>query len=893
MKLSFSMHFAAALTSILVSIIARAGSETDSIQCVKSGWLRAPVESADHRKYAPDRETDLLHMALDVTPDFQRREVSGLATFRLKPIAKPMAELRFDAERLNVTSVESSAKLRAWQSTGSKLILTFEKPVEPDQEFQVQVVYSAQPEQGLYFRTPEMGYKAGETHLFSQGEAIEARHWMPCFDSPNEKFTSEVTCRVPEGMTVISNGRKISEVKDPATGLVAVHWSQEKPHTTYLITLVAGYFKKVEDRYKDVPMAFYTLPSQINEAMGSFKDTKAMMQFFEEETGVPYPWAKYDQICVNDFVAGGMENTSATTLTDGTLFSAASENIRSSQGLVAHELAHQWFGDLVTCKDWSHLWLNEGFATYYAHLFDGHKNGRDHMLYGLYGDARGFLDVPNDTRPIVHRGYDKPMEMFGFLAYPKGSWILHMLRSQLGADLYKRCIRTYLERHQYGSVVTEDLNKIVEELSGRSFDQFFDQYVYHAHQPELGLTYSWDETSKTAKISVAQNQKLGEQVLLFRFPAVVRFKSKGKGMVIDRSIVVKEKQEDFYFSLPESPEIMRFDPDFTILAKVSFTPPGPMLKAQLADETDVIGRLLAVQAFSTQKDLEAVRLLKDRVQNDSFYGVRVEAAKGLLAIHSPEALDALMEVAAQSDARVRRQVALGVAGFYGESSRDFLIKTVEQEKNPDIVADALRGLGAYHSLDNKNLLLKHVNGDSYRNELAVAAVQAMRGQDDSELVKPLINALKERQSAFTSAGFASGLEVVGFLGRHESANEKEEAGEFLLGHVTHLKRRVRLGAINGLGVLGDGKAAAALETFVKSDREHPERTAAQAALESIRASKKPGVELQTLRTEFIELQRANKELKREFDELKKKVESRNDPAPKDGKAGKPEKPKKK
>src|SRR5439155_21936315 len=227
--------------------------------------------------------------------------------------------------------------------------------------------YRAEPTQGLYFRTPEMGYKAGDTHLYTQGEPTEARHWYPCFDAPNEKFTSEIVCRVPEGMTVLSNGRRVSEEKDG--GLVAVRWLQDKPHVTYLISLVAGYFKSVEDKYHEVQLAFYTPPSEINEAPNSFRDTKDMLAFFEDEIGVPYPWAKYYQVCVNDF-GGGMENTSITTLTVDTLFTAATENIRSSQGLVAHELAHQWFGDLVTCKDWSDIWLNDGFATYYESHYE-------------------------------------------------------------------------------------------------------------------------------------------------------------------------------------------------------------------------------------------------------------------------------------------------------------------------------------------------------------------------------------------------------------------------------------------------------------------------------------------------------------------------------------------
>src|ERR1043166_424048 len=421
----------------LLTTVVRAENEEDKIYCTKSANFLVPIDSAEYRKYAPERDVQVLHLALEVTPDFKQRTIGGKTTLRFKTMAKPVQELKLDAVDLNVQTVESTEKVQHYQVAGEKLVITFAAPIPADKEAAVTITYSAEPKQGLYFRTPEMGYKQGDTHLFSQGEAIQARHWYPCLDSPNMKATSEVTCHVPEGMTVISNGRLVSESKDAATGLVASHWSQEKPHANYLITLVAGYLKKLEDKAGTVPLAFYTPPSEIQYAQTSFRTTKEIMEFFNQEIGVPYPWPKYDQVCVNDFVAGGMENTSATTLTDRTLCTDDTENIHSSDSLVAHEMAHQWFGDLVTCKDWSHIWLNEGFATYYDALFDGHKNGRDAMLYGMYGNARQILGAANDTNAIVRRTYDSPDSMFDFLAYPKGGWVLHMLRSQLGEEVLR------------------------------------------------------------------------------------------------------------------------------------------------------------------------------------------------------------------------------------------------------------------------------------------------------------------------------------------------------------------------------------------------------------------------------------------------------------------------
>ncbi len=219
---------------------------------------------------------------------------------------------------------------------------------------------------------------------------------------------------------------------------------------------------------------------------------------------------------------GGMENTSLTTLTVNTLFTKASENLRSSRSLDAHELAHQWFGDLVTCRDWSHLWLNEGFATYYSLLYDKHLLGEDFFKHGLYRNARGIFGNAKDTIPIVYRGYSNPMEQFSFRAYPKGGWVLHMLRSQLGDDLYRKCVRTYLERHRFGTVVTQDLVEIFEELSGRSLSQFFDQWVYLSGYPELRVKYSWDELAGQVKLNVTQVQMTSEKRPLFRFPLPVK-----------------------------------------------------------------------------------------------------------------------------------------------------------------------------------------------------------------------------------------------------------------------------------------------------------------------------------------------------------------------------------
>lgn len=854
--------------TVVMLLALRARGETELLQCGRlQAWQAAGPDSAEFLKYAPSREIQILHFVLEVTPDFKERSVAGTATLRFKPIARPFAELKLDGVELSVSNVTSSEKLLGWQATDQQVVVTFADPVPPEKEVSVSVEYRAWPKKGLYFRTPELGYPQEDAHLWTQGETFEARHWFPAVDSPNTKFTSEVICHVPEGMTVLSNGRMVSEEKGPGPGQITVRWLQDKPHATYLMALCAGYFKKVEDKLRDIPLAFYTPASQIEQAATSFADTKDMMEFFEREIGVPYPWAKYYQVCVEDFGWGGMENTTLTVLNDRTLFTPATENLHNSTGLIAHELAHQWFGDLVTCKDWSHVWLNEGFATFYEALYEGHKHGRDMFLYVMHQNAEGFLNQANDTNAIVRRDFGSAEDQFGFHAYPKGSWILQMLRSQLGEDLYRRCIRTYLERHRFGSVTTEDLNRVIEEVSGRSFDQFFNQYVQHAHHPELNIAYSWDERSKLAKVTVQQVQKLSDDVLLFNVPLPVRFKLKSGA--VERTLEVKAKAEDFYVPLAEAPEGVRIDPNLTVLARITFHPPPAMLEAQLADASDVIGRLLAVEQLSGRK--EAVGKLKNVLNHDAFYAVRSAAARSLRAIQTDEAFAALQSSLKQSDARVRREVVAALGGFYRESAYEAARTIVGEEKNPDIQSAALGAMSAYAKPEVHDTVLQFLRSTSYRNSLAEAAVLAIRAQDEASYLEPLLGVLRERRAAFTTGGYGRGLGALAWLARNEE--KKDMVREFLLTHLNDPRRPVQLAAINGLGTLGDAKAITALEKVAAGPKENPERGAAERAVTLLRENRKPSAEVGTLRNEVLALQKENREIRSSLEELKKKLEA--------------------
>lgn len=845
----------------------------DAHQLRAAGFLADANSSGPH--YAPDRHVDILHIKIDVTPNFKDRTVSGTTTITFAPIAEPLAQLRLDAVNLTILNVKSKAPVAEFVSTAEDLTIVFEHAIAVGKKTVVIIAHEAQPSRGLYFRTPEMGYPDTDSQVWTQGETHEARHWFPCYDYPNERSSSEIICHVPREMTVLANGRKLSESIDAESGLKSVRWLQEKPHVAYLICLVAGNMKGLKKQHRDVPLGFYTQPSLFEHAANSFADTADIMAFFEQEIGIPFPWDKYDQVTIRDFTAGGMENTTLTTLTHGTIFSKATENIRTTRRLDAHEMAHQWFGDYLTCKDWSHLWLNEGFATYYAHLYEGHKFGRDAMLYGLYRDAQGrVLRNGNDKKPIVYRDYTSEGEQFDYRAYPKGSWVLHMLRSQLGEELYRKCVKTYLERHALTSVVTEDLNAVIEELSGRSFDPFFDQWVYHARFPDLRISYRWLPAEKLASVSVEQTHTVDDDVLLFRFPTKLRFMVDGKA--VDFPIRISKKRHEFYVPLDAQPSIVRFDPDYTVLANVTFSKPDDMLFAQLSNQADVIGRVRAAEALAKRKTLKSVTHLKTALNSDPFFGVRIAASSALRQIRDDNAFAALTDSMHQTDARVRNDVVQKVTQFYRPETFDLLQKVLATEKNPAILVTAIRGLGRFDGQRSRPLILKFLRSKSFRNELAAAALGAIRMQDDASYRPALVAVVRSREHEFTSSGFGSALQTLAHISRTD--DDKTEVLELIKRHINHPKSRIQRAAIQALGTLGDVRATAVLTTLTGEGNGDRLASAAKAALSQLQkkdANLVPA-EVSELRKAISKLQANSEKLKRDFDDLKAKLKAQAD-----------------
>jgi aminopeptidase N len=844
----------------------------------------------DIRHYAPDRHVDIRHLKLDVQPDFKARTVRGTATLRFVPIAQPLKSLRLDGVQLTVHAVRGTVAIARHSADEETVTIVFDHALPVGVEAEIEIDYSAEPAKGLYFRTAEMGFPAGDTHCWTQGEPHEARHWYPCFDSPNERSSTEVICHVPADMTVLSNGSLISERASSHAGLKRVHWRQDQPHANYLLCLVAGYLEPLRQQHGAVPLGFYTQPSLARYAANSFRDTAAIMTFYEQETGLAYPWDKYDQVTVGDFMWGGMENTTLTTLTQRTLFADETETIYESRRLDAHELAHQWFGNYVTCKDWSHLWLNEGFATYYTHLYEGHRFGRDALLYGLYRDARDKIFARgDDVRPIAYRNYKTPIEQFDYRAYPKGSWVLHMLRSQLGDDLFRQAIKTYLERHALANVETEDLREVFEELSGKPLDRFFDQWVYHGGYPRLKVKYEWLAERKLAHLTIEQQPPPSDAVLRFEFPARFRFTlaadtsgdgtsdadspSQGSPSHVTHELPIDKLRHEAYVALPSEPTVVRFDPRYTVLAKVDFSKSDAQWEAQLAANDDVIGRLLACEALAKRKTLRSVNALGAALRKDPFYGVGQEAAVALRKIRTDEAVQALAEALDHPDARVRLAVVTELGKCYRPEVHAHLLRVAQQEPNPAIAAAALRGLGKFHGSKSMAALRSALDDQSFRHEKLQAAVDAIGQLGDGSLHRDLLATLRRRQQELDPETLETGLVVLARISQRPRA--RRAVFEWLSGLLTHPRRQLRIAAARALGELGDRRGRAILEALGE-DAAPGDRLAA-AAKEALavldRRERVVPVEVQKLRSEVRELRQKQQEQQEQLEKLEAQVKA--------------------
>ena len=518
---------------------------------------------------------DVQNYTIRASFDRVNKKVFGDTTVSLKPLKADFRSVDLDAVDITFQSVKldpAGIDLQ-YKIVPGKIVITLDKAYTSDDLIAIRMKYSATPVKGVYFRDPESGQGIAEhsAQVWSQGEAEEARYWIPSFDFPSDKATSEEYLTAEKGETVVGNGELLG--KDENTdGTETWHYKMPVPHSTYLISFVIGKYSRIDDKYNDIPLGFYVYPGKEATARKAFGDTKKMIGAFEELTGVKFPYNKYDQTLVAKFQFGGMENITATTMADGEIFFADFDFGKSVViDLVSHELSHSWFGDLVTCKNWAELWLNEGFATYMEAAYREKAFGHDDYVRKIRSDAAEFLvdDTINKHRyglfNLQARDVDSLFDNAS-VTYHKGGVVLYMLREQVGTENFWKAINTYLNRYKFGNVESTDLRKVMEETSGQDLGWFFDQWVYGVGAPRLSVRQVYNPRAKTLRLTFTQVQKPDPNApAVYRMPMDVSYKVNGKTET--KPISITKRIDTFTIPAAAKPTDVVIDPNDKVMLK--------------------------------------------------------------------------------------------------------------------------------------------------------------------------------------------------------------------------------------------------------------------------------------------------------------------------------------
>jgi aminopeptidase N len=790
-----------------------------------SGRPFAFVSSPRH--FERPRPFAIEHIGLDLKLDFTSKSIEGSATLRLRRIDPDADAVDLDALGFTISQVTVGPKAARYTYDGTKLTIPLARKVD---RAVVVVSYSATPRRGLYFLEADEHVPARPKQAWTQCQEEDARHIFPCHDKPHVKMTTEARIRVPHGFYVLSNGVLAAREREGDDEIF--HWKMDEPHPSYLVTIVAGEFSEIdavarvpgeaselEDTVRvagrDVPLTYLVPKGREEDGRRTFARTPEMITWFSQLLGVPYPWNKYAQVVVSDFIFGGMENTTATTMYEHILLDERAALDITSDDLIAHELAHQWFGDLVTCRDWSEGWLNEGFATFMEHVWREHHLGRDEYEYSIKNDLTSYLGEASGRyrRAIVCQDYDAPLDLFDRHLYEKGGLVLHILRRELGDALFWKGVTAYLHRHARDVVETRDLMRALEEVSGRSLGRRFEELVYRPGHPEIEVTLAWDDGVLlcTAKQTHSAHDGVPS---VFEVPLVLdimpspigesRKETSEPEPEGPRREKVRFASRSDVFAIPcaRRPAFVVVDPEMTILGDITVKGPIDMLREQLVHARTARGRWLAAQSLAKVDDPPSIEALTARLFDDAeFWGVRVECASALGAIRAREAEVALVRACDLAHPKVRRGVMDALGRFRTAAAVAALKPKALRDPSYLVEAEAARALGKTRQHAAYEVLVDVMDRPSWGHVIAAGALDGLAALRDERAMPHVY--------ARTRYGHPSRVRRAAAMAIPKITTERR-AREHLEDLLDDVDPFVRLDAARALADLGDGRARSAL-----------------------------------------------------------------------------------
>ncbi|MBI1306606.1 MAG: hypothetical protein GC181_08335 [Bacteroidetes bacterium] len=618
----------------------------------------SPAQQFDHYLHDADatprdHQLDVSHMLVNVSFEPLAGIVNGTVTHTFKPIRQTVDTVFWDAPSITIKEVKLQVDGKeaevTFKTNDDGVITYFKKPLNWNQECKLTFNYTAKPKKGIYF----IGWNVKVTdtrnqtrhQIWTQGQGIDNRHWIPMYDNMNDKFITETIITFDKAYNVLSNGDLVE--KTEKNDLATWHYKMRHPHAGYLLMIAIDQFGiKKTTTSRGTPVEFWYYPEHPEKVEPTSIYTEKMIEFLEDETGFPYPWGKYSQVMVQDFIYGAMENTSATIFGDFFNVDEYSFNDRNYIGVNCHELTHQWFGDLVTARSGAGTWLQESFATYYAKLFMKQLYGDDEYRWNMRGEVKSALAASEkDLYPIVHTHAGTAR------VYPKGSSVLHMLRYVLGDEEFKRVIKYYLEKHAYGNVETNDLKQAIEDVLGRPMDWFFDEWLYRGGEPHFKINHAINGNRLT--MTVLQTQLMDLTIHPFKMPVNIGIYFTD-GTKQEKMVWIDEEKEVIAFDIPSGKTLSYtlFDVNSEIIKSVDYEKPLDMLLRQFQSAEHMIDRYDALMAMEKTEISKKREALLKALKTEKFYGLRGEIVKQLT--NDKDAADALVKILKNDDVRVRR-----------------------------------------------------------------------------------------------------------------------------------------------------------------------------------------------------------------------------------------------
>jgi len=693
----------------------------------------------------PAKINDIVHTKLDVRFDYKKRYMYGKEWVTLKPHFYATDSVRLDAKGMDIKEISivkngKATPLKYQYQDSLSLAIKLDRAYTNNESYTLYINYTSKPNQlkvkgsaaindarGLYFINPDGTEKDKPTQIWTQGETESSSAWFPTIDKPEQKSTEEIIMTVPSKYVTLSNGALVSQ-KNNSDGTRTDTWKMDLPHSVYLFMMAVGDFKVYHDHWRNKPVDYYMEPKFAPYAKDVFGLTPEMIEFYSHITGVDYPWNKYSQIVVRDYVSGAMENTTATLhgeFENQTKRDLIDTYYDFAASTIAHELFHQWFGDYVTCESWSNLTVNESFANYSETLWAEHKYGADVAADQNNQDQTAYLSDPQAAeKNLVRFHYNDKEDVFDVVTYQKGGRILGMLRNYLGKDAFYKGLNIYLKTNAFKTGEAQQLRLALEEASGRDLNWFFNQWYYGAGHPVLDISYKWDDAAKTESIFVKQKQN-GQ---VFKLPVAIDIYSGGKKD--RRQVWVNGKADTLTFKMDAKPDLVNFDGDKILLLKKTDNKTLDEFAFQQVNAGLYLDRLEAIDAAqSKQADPIAQKILLTALK-DPYYGLRIKAIKALRlnnkAVHDA-ALPALVEIAKTDKNTLARAAAINVLAKLKDPANLAIFNDAISSQSYAVQGAALAGINQLDSARAVQLALGFEKDNSGPLTQSLISVFSARG----------------------------------------------------------------------------------------------------------------------------------------------------------------------